>query len=202
MVEHRLARSLFGRAQSGQYLFAAGHRETIAQGRYFFAFSHNPAHRIALPPRTFTVTVLRDPMTRVVSYYRYLREGDTGDAAFRVRERERSMARDGFDAFLERVPKEHLLRQLFTFSASYDVAEAVSAIRCCSAVIRCEDYDAGMRALVARTHLALGLRRDRVTQHSEEILTEHSHMYLREMLAPEYDLLAGVEDVMISDIAR
>jgi hypothetical protein len=197
-VEHRLSKSLFGRTRSGEYVFAAGHRETIADGRYFFAFSHNPAHRVRLPPGTFTVTVLRDPASRVLSYYQYLRTGDTGDAAFRVRERERRMAEGGFDAFLARIPKEHLLRQLYTFSASFDVGEAAEVVSRCSAVIRCEDYDAGMRALVARIQLPLEVRRDRVTLPSDEILPERSYSYLREVLAPEYDLIARVDDVTTS----
>jgi hypothetical protein len=46
--------------------------ELTKEGDFFFASSHDPAWRLCLPPDTFTVTILRDPLARVVSYYRYL----------------------------------------------------------------------------------------------------------------------------------
>jgi hypothetical protein len=46
--------------------------ELIAKGDYFFASSHDPAYRLQVPPETHTVTILRDPLARAVSYYSYL----------------------------------------------------------------------------------------------------------------------------------
>ena len=109
-------------------------------------------------PRTFTVTILRDPCDRVVSHYNYIREGDQPGMAFAVTDAERALAGNGFPAFLAALPKKDLLRQIFTFSPSFSVAEAAERISACSAVLFTETYESGLAALATRLDLPLELQ--------------------------------------------
>ncbi len=187
-VHRRIAASELHRTISGDYAFTAHNRRVLEQGAYLYGWSHLPAHRISLRPRTFTVTILRDPCDRVVSHYNYVREGDQPGMAFAVTKAERALAREGFSAFLEALPKKDLFRQLFTFSPSFSVDEAAERIAACSCVMFTETYQSGLAALAKRLELPLASRRDRATKARDPISNADRHR-LREILEPEYDLL-------------
>jgi hypothetical protein len=52
--------------------FVRGNHNLIANGDYLFASTHWQKCHVQIPPDTFTVTILRDPVSRVLSYLRYL----------------------------------------------------------------------------------------------------------------------------------
>jgi len=187
-VWRRINAARLPRTISGPYAFASVHRMLLSEGAYLFGRAHRPVVEQPLPPRTFTVTVLRDPVARVHSYFDYLVAGDTLDSPGRVAERERGLAADGFDAFLDRVPDRHLLSQLHTFSMTMDVSEAVDRISSCSSVFFTESYATGLAELGTRLDLPLTVHRARVTG-GRSILTDAQVGRLRSMLEPEYELL-------------
>ena len=189
LVEARIAADPLHRTISGRYGYVAFDRQLLAAGRYFYGWAHRAAHYQELPPDTFTVTILRDPVDRIRSYFDYLLVGDRPGTPNAVSDGERRLAQEGFTSFLDRVPVYALLRQLFMFSADYDVEQAAERIAACSCVFFTEDYDAGIKSLGERLGLTLPPRRDRVTGHRTE-LTPGEHDRLREMLEPEYELLA------------
>ena len=177
-----------GRTTSGPYAFASIHRKVLAEGAYLFGRAHRPAEEQPLAPGTFTVTVLRDPVARVRSYYDYLRVGDAIDSPGQVAPKERQLAAAGFDAFLDQVPDRHLLTQLHTFSTRLDVGQAAERIAACSAVFATEGFGRGLAELGQRLELPLEVHRARVTGGRTE-LTQSQLDRLREMLEPEYALL-------------
>jgi hypothetical protein len=202
-VLRRVASDRLHRTVSGPYAYAAYHRSVLAEGAYFYGRSHRSYEDQPLPPGTFTVTVLRDPVRRVHSYYDYLVEGDRPGTPGAVRKRERRLAADGFDAFLARVPPADLMAQLAMFSARYDVAEAHDRIAGCSSVLMTEDFANGLRDLAATLDLPLTLRQDRVTGQRSQ-LSDAQLDRVRSMVAPEYELLeqlraSGVLPVAPSD---
>jgi Sulfotransferase family len=197
-VWRRTTVSRLPRTISGRYSFAVNHRRLLAEGAYFYGRSHHAAADQPLPRDTFTVTILRDPIARVHSYFDYLVKGDDPDLPVRVSDQERRKAEDGFDEFLNRVPTEHLLNQLSMFSKRFDVSEAADRIAGCSSVFFTEDFTDGLAALAGHLELPLTARQARVTG-ARSPLTDEQRERLRSRLEPEYELLRHLEE---SGIAR
>jgi hypothetical protein len=196
VVEQRLAASALRRTISGPYAFVAHQRRLLEEGSYFYGWSHLPAHRIAVPARTFTVTVLRDPVQRVVSLFWYLAEGDRPGAAFPIPESERALSAKGFASFLDQLPKRDLLRQVFMFSPTFDVAEAVDRIGRCSYAFVTEEYESGVAGLARRLDLPLSDRRENVTRAPAK-LGDEDLARLRELLEPEYAMIRQLKGTVL-----
>jgi hypothetical protein len=189
-VERRISGSLLSRTKSGRYILTCG-RGTLQQGDYFFGWSHMAGHRLQLPRRTFTIVLLRDPVARVLSYYRYLLAGDavTAGMAWRVQDDERALAGESFSDFLKNIPDELLLNQLYMFSPRFDVSEAVDRILECSAIMMTETYDRDLRDLASTLGLTLETRRERITALTKTPVEEKQMEALCDRLAVEYELL-------------
>lgn len=194
LVQQRLEASRQHHTISGRYAFVAHQPNVLEQGHYFYGWSHLAAHEIAIPKKTFTITILRDPMERVISYYSYLLQGDPPEMAFAVPEAEHALAAEGFSRFLEQLPREHLLRQLFMFSRSYSPTEAEDRIGRCSCVMFTEEYESDLAALARRLRLPLVGRHERQTRASIG-LSDQDCSQLRELLEPEYKFIDRIRTI-------
>lgn len=178
--------------ESGRWIEAQGRvyvraeRHLITEGYYFMGSSHQPAHAITVPPNTFRITCLRDPVSRVLSHYRmlvhYMRE--TPELAHH----EAAYMGDGLGGFLDRIPKEHLLRQLYMFSRTFDVNEAVDFLNGIEFIMRQESFDADLTRLGEILQLPLKSHRAKNYKAEAEIPDDQVER-LREMMRPEYDML-------------
>lgn len=188
--------------------FVRGNRRLIEEGDYFFANSHQPAWELRLPPATYTITILRDPAARVISYYRYLlwaRSNPTAkeaepfiddvvaESSFldrRLSLRRREVA---FRDFLDRAPAERLLTQLHMFSQRLDPSEAAENALACSATCFTETYGEDLRRVAAELRLDLSEKRER--SFGEKVdLSDDERALLRERLAPEYAMIERVRE--------
>ena len=112
------------------YVFVLNSKRAIESGNYFFANSHTPAHKLQLPPDTFTITVLRSPIERVLSFYRYMRfayDKQTSRNVDPLWKEAYSEAQNyfkssvSFQEFLTQVPYCNLSSQLYMFSQEYNM---------------------------------------------------------------------------------
>lgn len=184
----RLARQFVPRLVLGDKVFVGWHGRLIQQGHYYFAFSHTPAHALCLPPATYTVTCLRDPAKRVVSHYRMLREFEVTEPNRPVLRAECHWLGGSFADFIDRLPREHLMRQLYMFSPRFDPAEAADAVAHCSCVLSTENFDAGLAQLSQTLGHDLPNHRAKGSGFTVD-LTDRDVARLRDRLEPEYRMM-------------
>jgi Sulfotransferase family len=172
----------------------------IQRGQYLFSNSHAPAYSLSLPEGTFTVTILRDPVRRIISHYRYLswarQEGrDHSEEPFIDSLRaEIKWLGSSFKDFLDRIPRSHLFRQLYMFSEHYDIDDAAERISHCSAVCFTETYSEDLRRLSAILRLPLEEKHERRFGDATTIPPDDLDR-ARQILEPEYVLLEKVKRI-------
>lgn len=191
-ADRRLLRFYF--AQSHGYRYVADNAALIRQGSYFFAFSHLPAY-IINPPQvgTFKFTVLRDPIERVISLYRYLASPEADSSySHKATIEERRWAAQGFDRFLDQLPRQHLANQLHMFSKSSSVDEAVDCLSQMDLVLRTEHLNRDLNRLQESLGLRLSLTRERSSLLPFKPNDEQFNR-LQDMLLPEFEIMRQIE---------
>jgi hypothetical protein len=138
-------------------------KDLIEEGNYFYAHSHSPAHELKLPKDTFTITCIRDPIKRVLSHYRMLLEYKEKNIAHPCMNDEGQWLGDSFEDFLSNMPRDHLLRQLYMFSKTFDVDEAFDRIVECSHFFFTEDFSRGIEDLSSVLQISLKALHNRKT---------------------------------------
>lgn len=173
------------------YRYVGWNPDLIMEGDYFFAFSHTPVWRLRLPAKTFTLTCFRDPVNRVLSHYWMLRNYVEESIDHPCLATEGRWLGHSFDDFLDRIPVEHLKAQLWTFSASCDVAEAIDRVGNVSHVMFTEAFATGVERLERQLGMSLPHQHRRISRRGE--VSPESLVRVRDTLADEYKFLAGVK---------
>ena len=171
--------------------FVTGAVSRIDEGTYFFANTHTAAYVLHPPRRTFRLTILRNPATRLVSHYRYLRHLREHDLADGPGEIEMDYAAGTFEEFVHTLPRRGRLRQLYMFSGTFDVAEADDAsptsTRSCSPRPTPTTWPSSPRQLA----LPLEVRRERSFTYTTTVEPDEVRAVLP-MLTDEFDLVERV----------
>jgi hypothetical protein len=177
------------RANNG-LIFVGGNPQVIAEGNYFFARAHNPAHRLNIPPGTFTVTIFRDPVSRTISHYKMLLtaiQNEKKDAqSFGI---DMSQGTVTMTEFLNKIPPKHLKRQLYMFSENFNSEEAFENVNSlCSYYFFTEEFSSGLLTLGK----ILGIELKEYHHHKNPLkpdITDAEMDRLREELQDEYNLI-------------
>ena len=171
-------------------------------GKLFFG-GHTPFWQNMYPPRAYdgyrvrrydyTITAIRDPLSRLLSHYRMLKEiHQSGDTYNKNPPDDPKWVINGFDYFIKKFPKQFLLHQLHFFSSSYNVDEAFNNITKCSQIIRTENQQEGFDQFALKSGIQLTEIVSGVTGIKEHDLSADQVEKLREILEPEYDFYEKV----------
>ncbi len=167
-------------------VYAGWFQTLLEQGDYFFGFSHLTFDEIQLPDNTFTFTCFRDPAERVISHYRMLQGMVARNSQHPCMATEANWLGNSFDDFLDRIPRDHLLNQLFMFSEQFSVAEALKRVTSLNRWMFTERFDDGVQSL----NQATGLRLASTHRHRSDHRFDISHQAterLFSMLEEEYN---------------
>lgn len=160
----------------------------INEGRYFYAFSHVPFHKLDLPENTFTFTCFRDPVKRIVSLYRMLYNYKDRDKKPPGQEEQQKWMGNDFGDFIVNISEEERQAQLYMFSENFDVEEAYQNVLKCSHFFFTENFNDGIKELNQKLNLNLEPVHTHKFNIDVEIKDEHIKK-LRSMLKDEYALL-------------
>ena len=193
LLYSRLAEAPGHQLQSNGLIYVGWNVRLINKGNYFYAFSHTPLHQLDLPQGTFTVSCFRDPVKRVLSHYNMLMDFRVNNINHPCMATEGKWLGEDLDDFLQRIPKQHLLNQLYMFSSDFDVNEAVSKVRQLSHYFFSEEFDTGVDDLNRKTGLALKSIHIRKANYQSQV-SEQALLKLKEMLEDEYRFLAIIKE--------
>lgn len=164
-----------------------------------FAWSHAEYDSVTIPATAFTVTILRDPLARIISYYAMLRMYEAAAVGHNSIPADEMAALGGnLLEFVNAIPRWRLLRQLSMFSSTLNIDEAVNRIMALSHYFRVENYAVGLTRLSDK--LGVELREYKISDpgQSEQVKQRVAAELgtcrdeLRAMLEPEYKLMEAL----------
>ena len=185
--------ALFSRhwAVHADRVYVTHNKYLLERGDYFYGDGHAAFHEVNIPANTFMITIVRDPIKRILSHYRMLLYWKNTNIDHPARKEEEGYLGNSFSDFLDRVPRRHLMRQLYMFSKSLDPAEAIETIKKMNFIMVTEDFAEHLRWLGELLQMDLRPYAEKSSYGPVE-LTEAERARLTEILEPEYRLLRAV----------
>jgi len=172
--------------------FVGWNKKLIESGNYFYAWSHIPMHNLKLPKNTFILTTFRDPVERVISHYKMIYEYYISNIDHPCMKTEgKWLGQDKtIIEFAKNMPKEHLFAQLFHYSSSYSVDEAIERIKTINFVANVENLNSvGYQTLMSILP-SINLPSGKIREGSRKIYVKSIERdSLRELLIGEYSFL-------------
>ncbi|MEO9476758.1 MAG: hypothetical protein ABJG41_14545 [Cyclobacteriaceae bacterium] len=171
--------------------FVGANKVMLESGDFFYGYSHFPFHEIDIPPKTYTFTVFRDPVDRVLSHYKMLQKYVNENRQYEWLKKETRWLGDSFEEFVENIPRERLLNQLYMFSKNFEVEEAIENVNSLDRYFFLNQMNLLTNTLSKDLSLRLNPRHERAISTGFSI-KESTIAKLKDSLCDEYSLLNSI----------
>lgn len=173
-------------------VYVTHNKYLLERGEYFYGDGHAAFHEVNIPLNTFMITILRDPLRRILSHYRMLMHWKKNGIDHPAKAKEEGFLGNSFADFLDRLPRHHLMRQLYMFSRRMDVAEAVENIKKMNFIMMTESFSQHLQRLGSLLQLDLRPFAEKASYGAVDEPDARERERLAGLLAPEYELLRAV----------
>ena len=164
----------------------------LEQGIYHYGCTHTPSWKIKVPNDTFTISIFRDPITRIISHYNDIKgRVERGDKEEWLQQ-EGQFLGTSLTEFVDNLPPEKLLSQLYNFSKDFDIGEAVKKIKALSLTLTLEDISKGVQTINNRLGVNLRLVKKNKSK-SIKIPDADEIYYLSNKVQKEIDLFKQLD---------
>ena len=180
------------------FVFVRNHKKLIEAGNYFFGNSHLPFWELNLPDKTFVFTMMRDPLSRLLSLHRYYRWIKKAHPASAIEKEPYyfSLVHNIGDIpespleFASCLKRKTLEPQLYAFSKSFEADEALQNLSKVNAVYFQDSFEEAVRDLNSRSGYNLHVVHERNFSSPDEKIsfTLEELQNIKELLTEEYQL--------------
>lgn len=170
-----------------KYIVQGSNISLLEQGNYHYGCTHFPSWKIQEPRDSFTMTIFRDPIERIVSHYNYIigkiERGENEDWLVK----ERPLLGNSFTQFIDNLPPEKLLNQLYNFSENYNLIEAVDRIKSLNLILTLENLSEGIHDINNMLGLNLRIMKKNMSETFYRASSKEIR-YLKDKVEKEIDL--------------
>lgn len=170
-----------------KYIVQGSNISLLEQGNYHYGCTHFPSWKIQEPRDSFTMTIFRDPIERIVSHYNYIigkiERGENEDWLVK----ERPLLGNSFTQFIDNLPPEKLLNQLYNFSENYNLIEAVDRIKSLNLILTLENLSEGIHDINNMLGLNLRIMKKNMSENFYRASSKEIR-YLKDKVEKEIDL--------------
>ena len=139
------------------FIVQASNISLLEQGNYHYGCTHIPSWKIKEPNNTFTISIFRDPIRRIISHYNDIKgKVERGEKHSCLQEESKFLG-SSFTEFVDNLPPEKLLSQLYNFSNDFDIDEAVKKIKALNLTLTLENISNGVQRINNRLGIDLKL---------------------------------------------